>query len=364
VTPLVVVDADVLGRRRTGDETYVRNLLRELAQLAGEAGVRLAAVTRAPELVPAGVEALALATRSQELRMALTLPRLLRRVGASLCHTQYAIPLRPPCPCVVTVHDLSFAREPGLMGWKDRIVFRAVVPRAARRAVRVLTVSERTKRDLVELYGIPAEKIVVTPNGVDPAFSPTPPERPRDNLSQRPEAVPARAGEPCDNLSQGDYALAVGAIQRRKNQLTALEAATSVGLRLVVAGPEKDPAIAAELRSRGAQVEGYVETDRLAELYRHAACLVQPSRYEGFGLPVLEAMASGTPVVAVHEPALVEVAGDAAVFVDEGDLAEGIRRAIDDREQLVAAGLERARAFTWRASAERTLAVYREILGT
>ena len=346
MTPLVVVDADVLGRRRTGDETYVRNLLRELAPLAGEAGIRLAAVTRAPELVPAGVEALALATRSQELRMALTLPRLLRRVGASLCHTQYAVPLRPPCPCVVTVHDLSFAREPGLMGWKDRIVFRAVVPRAARRAARVLTVSERTKRDLVELYGVPAEKVVVTPNGVDPAFSPTPTDGPRDNVAQ------------------GDYALAVGAIQRRKNQVAALEAATSAGLRLVVAGPEKDPAIAAELRSRGAQLEGYVETDRLAELYRHAACLVQPSRYEGFGLPVLEAMASGTPVVAVHEPALVEVAGDAAVFVDEGDLAEGIRRAIDDREQLVAAGLERARAFTWRASAERTLAVYREILGT
>jgi glycosyltransferase involved in cell wall biosynthesis len=91
---------------------------------------------------------------------------------------------------------------------------------------------------------------------------------------------------------------------------------------------------------------------------------VQPSRYEGFGLPVLEAMACGTPVVAVPDPALREVAGDAAVFVEEAHLADGIRRAVAERDTHVAAGLERARRFTWRAAAERTLEVYREILGT
>ena len=138
----VVVDADVLGRRRTGDETYVRNLLRELAPLASEAGLELLAVTRRPELVPAGVEPVELRASSQELRMALSLPRLLRRERADLVHTQYALPVRCPCPAVVTVHDLSFA-EPGLMGRKDRLVFTRVVPRAVRGAARVLTVSER-----------------------------------------------------------------------------------------------------------------------------------------------------------------------------------------------------------------------------
>jgi len=335
---LVVVDADVLGRQRTGDETYVRNLLRELASLGEQAGVRLAAVTRRPDLVPEGVEPVELRVRSQELRMALSLPRMLRRVGADLCHTQYALPLRPPCPCVVTVHDVSFAREPELMSRRDRLVFRRVVPRAVRRAARVLTVSERTKRDLVKLWGVAADRIVVTPNGVDPAFS------------------PGDGGH--------DYVLAVGAIQTRKNQLAALEAADAVGLPLVVAGPEKDPSLAAELRARGARVEGYVDVERLAELYRGAACLVQASRYEGFGLPVLEAMASGTPVVAAHEPALEEVAGAAAVFVPEDRLADGIRQALAERDRLVAAGLERARAFSWRATAERTLAVYQEILGS
>ena len=337
----VVVDADVLGRERTGDETYVRNLLRTLPVPAAEAGLRIAAVTRRPELVPDGVEAVELRARSQELRMAWTLPRALRRLGASLVHTQYAVPLRCPCPAVVTIHDLSF--EHGLMGRRDRIVFERVVPRAARAAARVLTVSERTKRDLVELYHLPAERIVVTPNGVDPAFGPA--DGARDELQRAP------------------YALAVGAIQERKNQSAALRAAREAGLELVVVGPTKDERIAAELRARGARLEGYVPLERLAELYRGAACLVQASRHEGFGLPVVEAMASGTPVVTVPDPALLEVAGDAAVVVPEDELADGIRRAVAERDRLAAAGLERARSFSWEATARATVRVYLEALG-
>ena len=335
---LVVVDADVLGRRRTGDETYVRNLLRTLPEPAAEAGLDLAAVTRHPELVPDGVLPVLLAARSQELRMAWTLPRTLRRLGAALVHTQYALPYRCPCPAVVTIHDLSF--EHGLMGRRDRLVFERVVPHAARTAARVLTVSERTKRDLVEHYGIPPERVVVTPNGVDPAFHP---------------ATQTAAARP--------YALAVGAIQERKNQRAALAAARDAGLELVVVGPVKDERAAAELREGGARLEGYVEVERLAELYRGAACLVQSSRYEGFGLPVVEAMASGTPVVTVPDPALVEVAGEAAVVVPEAELAAGIRRAVEERDTLAAKGLERARAFTWEAAARVTVTAYAEALG-
>ena len=131
----------------------------------------------------------------------------------------------------------------------------------------------------------------------------------------------------------------------------------------MVAGPEKDAALAAELRERGATVRGYVEQAELVRLLLGAACLVQSSRHEGFGLPVLEAMACGTPVVAVPEPALIEVAGNAAVIVEEPDLADGIRRAIAEHEALRAAGLRRARDFSWERTAERTLEVYREALG-
>jgi glycosyltransferase involved in cell wall biosynthesis len=335
LSPLVVIDADVLGRQRTGDETYVENLLRLLPGFGG-GDLRFAAVTRHPELVPEGVEPVPLAAGSQELRMAWSLPRLLRRLRPALAHFQHALPLRCPCPAVVTIHDLSFEHDQAAMSRRDRLVFRRVVPRAARRARRVIAVSERTKRDLVGLYGISPEKITVTPHGVDPAFSP---------------------GE----VAGGGYLLFVGAVQARKDPLAAARAAKDVGLPLVVAGPEREPALAGELEGLGADLRGYVDKDELANLYRGAAALVLPSRYEGFGIPVLEAMACGTPVVASADPALREVAGDAAVYAD-GDLAEAIRAALDERDRLVAAGLERAKAFSWEETARRTVEVYREVM--
>ncbi len=290
---LVVVDADVLGRRRTGDETYVRNILRALPAAAAGTGLRLAAVTRHPELVPEGIEPIALTGSSQELRMAWTLPRLLRRLDADLVHTQYALPLRCPCPAVVTIHDLSFEADATAMGARDRAVFRRVVPRAARAARVVLTVSERTRSDLVQRYRIPRERIMVSPNAVDPAFT-------RDGPR-------ADEGPP--------YVLAVGAVQARKDQELALEAARSAGLALVVVGPVRDEADRrAAARGRGAR----------GGLRRHRA---PRSPLPRRGLPragvalrgvrpaLVEAMACGTPVVAVDEPALVEVAGDAAVIV-------------------------------------------------
>ena len=337
MTRLVVIDADVLGRERTGDETHVHNLLRRLPEAAG-GEFRFAAVTRRPELVPDGVEPVALAAHSQELRMAWSLPRLLRRLRPALAHFQYALPLACPCPAVVTVHDLSFERDPGVMGRRDRFVFRTVVPRAVRRARVVFVVSERTRRDLRELYATPSEKIVVTPNAVDPAFTPD--------------------GEP------DGYLLFVGAIQRRKNPLAAAEAARALGLPLVVAGPAKEPELAHELENLGADLRGYVEKSELARLYRRAACVVLPSRYEGFGLPVLEAMACGTPVVAADEPALREVGGDAAVYARDDGFADAVRRTLADRETWSRAGIERARLFSWDETARRVVDGYRRALGS
>src|SRR4051794_40774997 len=129
--PLVVLDADVLGRRRTGDESYVSALLSELARL--DHGLRLAAVTRRAELVPDGIQPIRLHAQNQILRMSLGLPRLLRRLQPRLAHFQHVVAPRCPCPAVVTIHDLSFERHPHLMGRRDRLVFRTMVPRSVKR---------------------------------------------------------------------------------------------------------------------------------------------------------------------------------------------------------------------------------------
>ena len=333
--PLVVVDADVLGRHRTGDETYVAALLGELSRLAED--LRIAAVTRSRELVPAGVEPFVLPARSQVMRLAVGLPRLLRRLRPALVHELYALPVACPCPAVVTVPDLSFELAPGLMRRRDVLIFRRVVRTAVVRAARVLTHSDRTRRDLISVYGLPETKIVVVPHGVDPIFTPAPHRR-------------------------GGYALTVGVVTQRKNPLVAAEAARAAGLPLVVAGPVRDTVLAAELARGGAKVTGYVTNGELASLYRDAECLLFPSRFEGFGLPVVEAMASGTPVVCADEPALREVGGDAALYATDESFGAAVREVLADQERFAAAGLERARLFSWETAARRTLDVYREVI--
>jgi glycosyltransferase involved in cell wall biosynthesis len=331
---LVVVDADVLGRRRTGDETYVENLLRALPAAAPD--LRFAAITRRPDLVPEGVEPLELSARSQELRMAVRVPLLLRRVRPQLTHFIHSLPLGPRIPAVLTVQDLSFERDASLMGARETAIFRFVVPRSARRAKRVLAISQRTKDDLVELYGLPPDKIVVTPLAADPAFQP--------------------------GGTRGDYVLLSGSIEPRKNPLAAAEAARVAGRRLVVVGPERDVAFATGLRARGADVRGYVPKDELVKLVQEAAALLFPTRHEGFGLPVVEAMAAGTPVVATPDPAVREVAGDAVAYSEPHKLGDALKRVLADPERWTRAGLERARLHSWERAAEITAAVYREAL--
>jgi glycosyltransferase involved in cell wall biosynthesis len=335
--PLVVVDADVLGRHRTGDETYVEQLLRALPAAVG--GLRVAAVTRRPDLVPAGIEPVRLSARVQELRMAVRLPLLLRRLHPALAHFVHALPPALPCPAILTVQDLSFERDASLMGWRETAIFRTVVPRSARRAAKVLAISQRTKDDLVELYGLAPEKVIVTPLAYDPAFRPD------------------------EQGGYDDYLLLVGAVEPRKDPLAAAAAAAEVGLPLVSVGPERDAGLAAELRRRGVEVRGFVPKAELARLYRRAACLLFPTRYEGFGLPVVEAIASGVPVVATRDAAVREVGGDAILYAEPHELAAAVRAALAERERWVAAGLERARRFSWAETARLTAEVYREVLG-
>jgi alpha-1,3-rhamnosyl/mannosyltransferase len=333
--PLVLIDADVLGRHRTGDETYVEQLLRNLPALGPD--LRYAAVTRNPELVPDGVEPIELRTGSQELRMAVRLPLLLRRRKPALAHFLHALPPFRPCPAVVTVQDISFENDPLAMPRKDRWIFKTMVPRAVRNAAAVLTISERSRDDIVAAYGVPGTKVVSTPLGVDPAFTPG-------------------EGEP------GEYLLFVGAVTPRKNPLAAALAAQRLKKRLVVAGPVVDEALADKLRVLGAELRGYVSQDELVRLYRGAECLIFPSRYEGFGLPPLEAMACGTPVVCSPDPALRELGVGAALFASDDELPSAVETILADRDEYVRASLARARAYSWQETARRVKDVYLHVI--
>jgi glycosyltransferase involved in cell wall biosynthesis len=249
------------------------------------------------------------------------------------CPTYYA-PLRPRIPTVVTVHDLAVLRQPQAFPRWTRAYVPRIVPAMLRAAARVIAVSEFTAGELERLAGIPRRAIRVVPNAVDHAvFNPHGPR------------------------AEGDYVLAVGTLEPRKNLARTIEATARLGIELRVVGEAGWGGVEAQ----GAHVRrlGYVEDAELAALYRGARCFAYPSLYEGFGIPVLEALACGTAVVTSRGGACEEVAGGAATLVDPLDvdsIAAGLAAAV------AGTGIERARAFTWDETARRTREVYEECL--
>ena len=364
--PLVLVDGDTVGRGRTGDESYTVNLLRELPAAAPE--LAFAASVRNPSDLPADVPAavrrLPLDVASPYRRIPFSFPSLARRESAALAHLHYFASPRLRCPAVVTVHDISYARAPELFSSRDRMLFR-FVRGSLRRAARVIAVSEFTRSDVVDRYGLEPAKVVAIPNGVSERF--------------RPLAEAARTRVHDRFGINRPYMLCVGALQARKNVPLAIEAyarlmGRGTDCELVIAGGDKggrldvlDAILRARLTGR-VHLVGHVEDDEMPALYSAAKALVFPSLYEGFGLPALEAMASGTPVIASNTTGLAEVVGDAGLTVDPRsveELAEAMGRVLDDselRERLVGAGLIRAAEFTWARAAAATAGVYREVL--
>jgi glycosyltransferase involved in cell wall biosynthesis len=269
------------------------------------------------------------------------LPLQARRHGVDVLHcpTQRA-PVRSSVPLVVTFHDLAVLRHPETFNRWTREYSRRVLPSVAREATRVIAVSEFTKHELLELLDVPEENVRVIPNAVGDPFTPE--------------------GE----AAEGDYVLAVSTLEPRKNLprlVDGYERAGLNGLPLLVAGAAGWGGVRVE--GGGVRWLGEVDDEELARLYRGARCVAYLSLYEGFGLPVLEAMACGAPVVAARTGALEEVAGDAAVLADPLDpdaIAAALNEAIVRSEELRKRGLERARAFDWRDVARQTVAVYRE----
>jgi alpha-1,3-rhamnosyl/mannosyltransferase len=267
----------------------------------------------------------------------------LRAVSAALVHgPNLFLPLRRPCPGVVTVHDLAFEAHPDDFHPRTLTKLRLLARRCARSAERVICVSEHTRADACARWGL------------DPARTRVVPPAP---------ALAVGTGRPPD----GPYLLAVGALRAKKNlrRLVAAHAllrAEGLPHRLVLAGP--DAGEGAALRAPGVELTGQLDDARLDALMRGAAAVVHPSLYEGFGLVPLEAMARGVPVAMARATALPGTGADAAVYfdpLDERDIAAAVRHALEDRDALGALGRRRAAAFTWEGTARATLAVYREL---
>jgi glycosyltransferase involved in cell wall biosynthesis len=375
--PRIGFDATAAVSQGAGIGRYTRELLRALAQADSQNSYRLFYASRT---VPHPLPSLPANFHVTRLPFHdIWLARLWQRAQAplpadwitgpiDLFHSpDFTLPpVRRSTRTLLTVHDLSFVRDrdsaaPGLRSYLE-----VVVPRSVARADHILADSAATRADLIELYHTPPEKISVLYCGIHPMFRPVADPQ---NLA----AVRARYG-----LGSAPFILAVSTLQPRKNYARLIRAFARLrdqSVNLVIAGGkgwlfETIFAEVARLALRERVIfPGFVADGDLPALYSAARLLAYPSLYEGFGLPMLEAMACGTPVVASTASCLPEVAGDAARLVSPTDV-EALSVALDQvladetlRRDLTAKGYARAGQFTWEQSARQLLSIYRELLG-
>jgi glycosyltransferase involved in cell wall biosynthesis len=369
----IAIDAHSVGTGLAGNETYAANLVEALAEVDRENRYTVY-VTREEAVGRFGgrwpnVSVRRTLPHTPLVRIPLTLSAELRRRPVDLLHVQYTAPPLAPCPVVATVHDLSFEHLPETFKRRSRVQLRLTVRATARAAAHVIAPSEYTRRDLVETYGLDPSRVTAIPLAVSPHF------RPVGDASEL-ACVRRRYG------ITDEYVLAVGSIQPRKNLGRLVRAYSALRRargrsnlpQLVLVGKkawlygETLRAIEAEGVGDAVVLTGYVSEGDLPALYSGALCFAYPSYFEGFGLPPLEAMSCGAPVLTGNLTSLPEVVGDAGLTVDPFDteaLADALARLIDDaalRADLRARGLHRARGFDWRDTARMTLKVYRRVM--
>ena len=365
----IAIDAHSVGTGLAGNETYITNLIEALAELDRINRYTLyvtksAAVERFKDRWPHVRVRLTL-PHTPLVRIPFTLAAELHRRPVDLLHVQYTAPLFAPCPVVATIHDLSFEHLPYTFRRARWMQLRLTVRRTAKMAAQIITPSEYSRRDCLETYHLAPERVTVTPEAAAPFFAPvTDPETLR--------RVERRYG------ITGNYILAVGSIQPRKNLARLVGAYADLRRsrpqaklpQLVLVGKrawlsEETLRTIREHEMEDATIlTGYVPERDLPALYSGALCFIYPSYFEGFGLPPLEAMQCGTPVMTGNRTSLPEVVGNAALMVDPFDksaLSAGLARLIEDtslRAALRARGLRRARAFSWQKTARLTLEAY------
>ena len=365
----VAIDARKLHDFGIG--TYIRNLLRQLARVDRNTEYVLLTprvdLDVAPQLGPKFRSVLE-PSPNYSLRDQIHVPWVLRREQPDVFHApRYVLPAAVPCRSVVTIHDCIHLMFPQYLPNKAAYAYaRASMWTAVKRSNRILTVSEASKRDILHFFNVAPEKIVVAYNAIDDHFWLTPPEDEVARVTERYQL-------------DHQFVLYVGNIKPHKNLVRLIEAFAALRrgghdeLKLLIIGDEisKLPALRRAVHRhklhKHVRFLGYVSDGTLRILYRLASVFVFPSLYEGFGLPPLEAMASGTPVVTSNQSSLPEVAGDAAVLVDPYDVTsieDGMRRVLTDAAlaaDLRRRGPERAREFSWARSVEKTRQVYDEV---
>jgi len=370
----IAIDAHSVGTELGGNESYATNLIEALAEIDSVNHytlyvTRREALERFNNRWPNFVVRATL-PHTPLIRIPLTLSAELRKNPVDILHVQFTAPPFAPCPVVATIHDLAFEHFPQTFKRRSSMQLRLTVRHTARNASHIITLSEYSRRDIIETYGIAPERISVTPASAPASFAPVTDEK---------ELARVRDLYGID----GDYVLSVGAIQPRKN-LSRLIAAYS-SLRRTQAGGKLPQLVLVgkcawlydeTLRtikdlevSNSVVLTGYVPEDHLPALYSGALFFVYPSYFEGFGLPPIEAMKCGAPVIVGNKTSLPEIVGDAGVLVDPfdvNDIACAMERLMRDssfRSHLRAKGLERAKLFDWKETARRTLAVYRKAAG-
>jgi glycosyltransferase involved in cell wall biosynthesis len=364
----IACDGTTLRPGRTGVGYYTEHLLRHAAALCGDD--ELSVISNTPIdttcALPSHVRTHVTAAWSPRfIWMQTHAPRLLRQIGADVVHfTNGMVPLASPVTTVVTIHDMSLTMYPRFHPIRRVLLNRPLVNLAARRADAIITVSEAAKRDIVRLYGLDASRVHVVHEAAAPSFRVV-----HDQAARRRVRDAYGLAE--------RFILYVGTIEPRKNLPTLIEAfarrrATGdLPHQLVCAGPygwlsaDIEAQIERLQLGKAVRFTGYVPFEDLPTLYSLAEMFVFPSVYEGFGLPVIEAMACGTPVVTGRVPALDEVTGDAAERVEQldpdmlGDAMVALARSRDRRDERSRLGLTRARIFSWSRAAAETLSVYR-----
>lgn len=367
---IVGIDATTLKGRLSGVGYYTARLIDSLANGAGEGALERVVVLSNQSVPLLQAERLRVHAgdrfRVRSLWMQLLLPRILRKLRPDLVHfTNYLAPAACETPYVLSIHDMSLQLFPECHTWKKRMLTSRLLPLVARRARLVLAPSESTRRDVVRLLGLDPARVRVIPYAAAPGFRPVPPDYARlERLYgvRPPYFLYVGTLEPRKNLAR-----ALRAFERALPSLPASTSFVLVGQRGWKYAATLRTASRPELRGR-VVLPGYVPEEDLPALMSGALAFVYPSLYEGFGLPVVEAMACGTPVMTSRSSSLAEIAEGAALLVDprdEGAMAEGLRALAGDaalRADLAARGRQRAALYSWDRTGRETVAAYREAL--